>query len=201
MATHSSTLAWEMPRTEEPEGLQSTGSQRAGHELATEEQEDITIGKQMEGILSGAQSGNCGQKEGYLGRWGEVGEVKLRNGLGMGAVQLEKFWNVLRGGDTAVDGEWTSLVWSSFQAWGPQIWGIGTPTVRCNKISSGSWSHCSYKWFRWFGKPFFQLLDKCNKTWSSEFEELKLFAFYLRVTRNWLPVNDLTKKEFWGKKN
>ena len=91
MATHSSTLAWEMPRTEEPEGLQSTGSQRAGHELATEEQEDITIGKQMEGILSGAQSGNCGQKEGYLGRWGEVGEVKLRNGLGMGAVQLEKF--------------------------------------------------------------------------------------------------------------
>ena len=27
MATHSSTLAWEMPWTEEPGGLQSTGSQ------------------------------------------------------------------------------------------------------------------------------------------------------------------------------
>ena len=27
MATHSSILAWEMPRTEEPGGLQSTGSQ------------------------------------------------------------------------------------------------------------------------------------------------------------------------------
>ena len=27
MATHSSTLAWKIPRTEEPGGLQSTGSQ------------------------------------------------------------------------------------------------------------------------------------------------------------------------------
>ena len=116
MATHSSTLAWEMPRTEKPEGLQSMGSQRAGHESVTKEQEeDITIGKQTGGILSGAQRETCSQKEGYLqGGDGEVGEVKLRNGLGMGAVQLEKFWNVLRGGDTAVDGEWTSLVWSSF---------------------------------------------------------------------------------------
>ena len=28
MATHSSVLAWRTPRTEEPGGLQSTGSQR-----------------------------------------------------------------------------------------------------------------------------------------------------------------------------
>ena len=28
MATHSSILAWEIPRTEEPGGLQSMGSQR-----------------------------------------------------------------------------------------------------------------------------------------------------------------------------
>ena len=28
MATHSSTLAWKIPRTEEHGGLQSTGSQR-----------------------------------------------------------------------------------------------------------------------------------------------------------------------------
>ena len=28
MATYSSTLAWRIPRTEEPGGLQSTGSQR-----------------------------------------------------------------------------------------------------------------------------------------------------------------------------
>ena len=32
MATHSSTLAWEIPLTEEPGGLQSMGSQRVGHD-------------------------------------------------------------------------------------------------------------------------------------------------------------------------
>ena len=31
MATHSSSLAWENPHTEEPGGLQSMGSQRVGH--------------------------------------------------------------------------------------------------------------------------------------------------------------------------
>ena len=31
MATHSSILAWEIPWTEEPGGLQSTGSQRVGY--------------------------------------------------------------------------------------------------------------------------------------------------------------------------
>ena len=34
MATHSSTLAWEIPWTEEPSGLQSMGSQRVGHNRA-----------------------------------------------------------------------------------------------------------------------------------------------------------------------
>ena len=32
MATHSSVLAWKIPRTEEPGGLQSTGSQRVRHD-------------------------------------------------------------------------------------------------------------------------------------------------------------------------
>ena len=31
MATYSSTLAWRIPWTEDPGGLQSTGSQRVGH--------------------------------------------------------------------------------------------------------------------------------------------------------------------------
>ena len=35
MAIHSSTLAWKIPWTEEPGGLQSMGSQRVGHDLAT----------------------------------------------------------------------------------------------------------------------------------------------------------------------
>ena len=35
MATHSSILAWRIPRTEEPCGLQTKGSQRVGHDWAT----------------------------------------------------------------------------------------------------------------------------------------------------------------------
>ena len=36
MATHSRILAWKIPWTEEPGSLQSMGSQRVGHDLATE---------------------------------------------------------------------------------------------------------------------------------------------------------------------
>ena len=32
MTTHSNILAWRIPRTEEPSGLQSMGSQRVGHD-------------------------------------------------------------------------------------------------------------------------------------------------------------------------
>ena len=35
MAPHSSTLAWKIPRTEEPDGLQSMGSRRVGHNWVT----------------------------------------------------------------------------------------------------------------------------------------------------------------------
>ena len=36
MVTHSNILAWEIPWTEQPEGLQSMGSQRVGHDRTTE---------------------------------------------------------------------------------------------------------------------------------------------------------------------
>ena len=35
LATHYSLLAWRIPWTEEPGGLRSMGSQRVGHNLAT----------------------------------------------------------------------------------------------------------------------------------------------------------------------
>ena len=38
MATHSSILAWEIPWTEEPGGLQSLASQRVGHNLTPKQQ-------------------------------------------------------------------------------------------------------------------------------------------------------------------
>ena len=39
MATHSSFLAWTVPWTEEPGGLQSMGLQRIGHNLATKQRQ------------------------------------------------------------------------------------------------------------------------------------------------------------------
>ena len=39
MATHSSILAWEVPWTEEPGGLESMESQRVEHALATKEEQ------------------------------------------------------------------------------------------------------------------------------------------------------------------
>ena len=38
MTTYSSILTWEIPQTEEPGGLQSTGLQRVRHKLVTEQQ-------------------------------------------------------------------------------------------------------------------------------------------------------------------
>ena len=38
MATHSRIIAWEIPWTEEPGGLQSMGSKRIGHDLVTKPQ-------------------------------------------------------------------------------------------------------------------------------------------------------------------
>ena len=37
MGTHSSVLAWEIPWTEEPGGLQSVGSRRVKHDLVTKQ--------------------------------------------------------------------------------------------------------------------------------------------------------------------
>ena len=41
IATHPNILAWEIPWTEEPDGLQSMGSQRVGHDLATKQQLNV----------------------------------------------------------------------------------------------------------------------------------------------------------------
>ena len=43
MAIHSSILAWKIPWTEEPDGLQSMGLQRVGHDLATKHIHTLTM--------------------------------------------------------------------------------------------------------------------------------------------------------------
>ena len=40
MVAHSSILAWRIPWTEEPGGLQSMGLQRVGHNLVTKQQQN-----------------------------------------------------------------------------------------------------------------------------------------------------------------
>ena len=43
-ATHSSSLAWRIPWTEETGGLQSIGSQRVGHDCATNPKQENCVG-------------------------------------------------------------------------------------------------------------------------------------------------------------
>ena len=43
MVTHSSILAWRIPWTEEPGGLQSVGLQRIGHDWATKQQQQQNV--------------------------------------------------------------------------------------------------------------------------------------------------------------
>ena len=42
-ATHSSILAWEIPGTEEPGGLQSVGSQRVGYRLNSDREVMLSL--------------------------------------------------------------------------------------------------------------------------------------------------------------
>ena len=44
MATHSSILAWKIPWTEEPGGLQSLGLQRVRHDLVTKQHQQFLGG-------------------------------------------------------------------------------------------------------------------------------------------------------------
>ena len=59
MATPSSTLAWEIPWREEPGGLQSTGSQKAGPDLA---HMYVNSGSMLysKGCLSNPANSSCG---------------------------------------------------------------------------------------------------------------------------------------------
>ena len=51
MTTHSSILAWRIPRTAEPGALQSIGSQRVRYDLATKQQQSCALKKITKGSL------------------------------------------------------------------------------------------------------------------------------------------------------
>ena len=48
LGNHSSIFAWVIPWTEEPRGLQSIESQRAGHDLVTKQQQKSHTGRLTE---------------------------------------------------------------------------------------------------------------------------------------------------------
>ena len=60
IATQSSVLAWDIPWTEEPGGLQSTGLQRAGHDLVTKEQQQVGFPGGSDGQESACSAGDPG---------------------------------------------------------------------------------------------------------------------------------------------
>ena len=49
MATYFGILAWEIPQTEEPGGLQTMASHRVGHDLVTKHQQSLV---EMQNVLS-----------------------------------------------------------------------------------------------------------------------------------------------------
>ena len=60
MATHSSIPAWRIPWTEDPGGLQSVGSQRVRHDLATKQQ--VSLYNSYLEIIQFASKGHMGEK-------------------------------------------------------------------------------------------------------------------------------------------
>ena len=58
MASHSSTLAWEIPGIKEPSGLQYLGSQRVGHDWAT----NTYLHLLTQGIILGFPGGSDGKE-------------------------------------------------------------------------------------------------------------------------------------------
>ena len=72
MATHSSILALRIPRTKDPGGLPSMGSQRVGHDCATNHTpHTVNLMKKKQTHRYREQT-SCYQ-------WGEVTEGKYRN--------------------------------------------------------------------------------------------------------------------------
>ena len=70
MATHSRILAWRIPWTEEPGGPQSLGSQRVGHDWATEHLRSVGVDHSRNSPRRWAQPGYPGNKR--------EGEKKLK---------------------------------------------------------------------------------------------------------------------------
>ena len=86
MATHSNILAWEIPRTEEPGGLQSMRSQRVGHDWVTKQQQYIHL-RSEEGVRETQH--RDGADWGVYTPWGVFWELR---GMRMGGCLCTGKW-------------------------------------------------------------------------------------------------------------
>ena len=89
MATHSSILAWTIPWTEEPGGLQSTGLQRAGLHFHFHFLQGLGLARKerREGWERGREGGRkqreCKEKRGYKTIYEKKNMLSLLHGLEM----------------------------------------------------------------------------------------------------------------------
>ena len=113
MATHSSTLAWRIPWTEEPGGLQSTGSQRVGHARGTWDTErecavchtpHPSQSAASVWVITAGHSDLWGNSLSSRGAW----EVALR--------LLEPWWYISRA-DRGRDLRRANCPWDGVEAW------------------------------------------------------------------------------------
>ena len=77
MATHSSTLAWKIPWTEEPGRLRSMGSQKVGHDWVTSLSAIMKLRKQKNNLLAGKRSSNSKDNKSVVNISGSVSKVKI----------------------------------------------------------------------------------------------------------------------------
>ena len=73
MATHSSILAWSIAWTEEPDGLQSKGSQRVRHNRVTNTERWAHLQSGSEAAGDGGDLGTLGGTSGGCGFRSETG--------------------------------------------------------------------------------------------------------------------------------
>ena len=107
MATHSSVLTWDIPWTGEPGKLQSTRSQRAGHDWATKQQQQIT-----QPFLDTREAKKTSS----------VGKTKLRTDLIIASLRLCHSYTTKRKNQASIASIAGSFLVSTVISWKRRIW-------------------------------------------------------------------------------
>ena len=164
MVTHSSILAWKIPRTEEPGRLQSMGSQRVRHDWATSLLFDST------GKESACNAGNTGDVGSILGsgRSPEVGNGNPLQCSCLGIFMSRRAW-------------WATVHWVTKSQTQLNTWHAMMSSV----YNSNNWTSYIDFWFwRFFFLTFLSLfpfaLNILKRDCALSFKFWNLFFFFGR---------------------